>query len=314
MTASKITAVISTLIDSKIPSFLWGPPGIGKSSIIKQIAQDKDMQLIDLRLSLMDSSELRGIPSFLPKEGDGILFLDELSSALPTVLAPAYQLILDRQMGEYKLPDGWAIVVVGSTETDSQFANHFVHLEMDLDVNDWKDWAFSSGIDERIIAYIAYKNEDLFSFDSTLIQKSFATPRSWELVSGILKSGMDENLLLDVIAGAIGKEIAISFLSFAKAVEKLPDIESILQKGEADCPNEADVLYMLSSVLVSFLLKYNNEENLENVLKYTLELEPEFAVMIVQDLQRAGLKMEHLPTFLTWIRTFADLRAKSCQR
>jgi len=193
-------------------------------------------------------------------------------------------------------------------------ANSFVHLEMEIDINDWKDWAFNFGIDERIIAYISYKNEDLLSFNPNLEQKSFATPRSWEIVSDILKSGMDENLLLNIISGAIGKETAVSFLSFAKVTDKLPDIESILQKGEAAYPSEADVLCMLSSVLVSFLLKYNNEENLENVLKYTLELESEFAVMIVRDLQRSGLPMEHLPAFLAWVRKFAELRGQSCQR
>lgn len=327
MKASKITDSINALIDSKIPSFLWGPPGIGKSSIIKQIAKAKELKFIDLRLSLMDPTDLKGIPfydkhehhsvwappSFLPKNGEGILFLDELNSAPPAVQASAYQLILDRQVGEYRLPDGWAIVAAGNRESDrgvvykmpSPLANRFVHLEMDVDVNDWKDWAFSAGIDERIIAYIGYKNEDLFSFDPVLNEKSFATPRSWEFVNGILKSSMNENLLLDVISGAIGKERAISFLSFSKVAHKLPDIEAILSTGEGEYPSEPDVLYTLSSVLVSFLLK--NPEHLENVLKYTLELQSEFSVMIVQDLQRNGMSMEHSELFTKWVRKFAYL-------
>ncbi len=327
MKASKITESINALIDSKIPSFLWGPPGIGKSSIIKQIALAKELKFIDLRLSLMDPTDLKGIPfydkhehhsvwappSFLPKEGKGILFLDELNSAPPAVQASAYQLILDRQVGEYKLPDGWAIVAAGNRESDrgvvykmpSPLANRFVHLEMDVDVNDWKDWAFKVGIDERIIAYIGYKNEDLFSFEPSLNEKSFATPRSWEFVNGILKSEMRENLLLDVISGAIGKERAISFLSFSKVAHKLPDIESILSTGTAEYPSEPDVLFTLSSVLVSFLLK--KPEFLENVLKYTLDLQSEFAVMIVQDLQRNGMSMEHSEVFTSWVRKFAYL-------
>ena len=171
MKASKITSAISALIDSKIPSFLWGPPGIGKSSIVKQISTAKSLQFIDLRLSLMDPTDLKGIPfydkhehhsvwappSFLPKSGEGILFLDELNSAPPAVQASAYQLILDRQVGEYKLPDGWAIVAAGNRETDrgvvykmpTPLANRFVHLEMEVDVNDWKDWAFSTGIEVK---------------------------------------------------------------------------------------------------------------------------------------------------------------------
>jgi len=320
MKASKITSALSALIDSKIPSFLWGPPGIGKSSIVKKLADDKSLEFIDLRLSLMDKIDLNEV-SF-PKEGEGILFLDELDFAPAAVQTSAYRLILGRTLGEYRLPKGWSIVAAGDSKTDKEtvykmpvsLANHFVHLEMEVDAKEWKDWAFSAGIDERIIAYIAYKNEDLFSFDPNLDEKSFSTPRSWELVSRILQSGMDESLLLDVISGVIGKNSAVSFLSFTEAAKKLPDIEAIIQKGEADHPGEADVLYMLSTVLVSFLLKYNDEENLENVLKYTLELEPGFAVMIVQDLQRSGVSMEHLPAFLTWLRKFASLRGESCQR
>lgn len=327
MKASKITNSINALIDSKIPSFLWGPPGIGKSSIIKQIAKQKNMNFIDLRLSLMDPTDLKGIPfydkhehhsvwappSFLPKDREGILFLDELNSAPPAVQASAYQLILDRAVGEYKLPEGWAIVAAGNRESDrgvvykmpSPLANRFVHLEMDVDINDWKDWAFSAGIDERIIAYIGYKNEDLFSFDPLLNEKSFATPRSWEFANGILKSHMDEDLLLDVISGAIGKQRAVSFLSFAKVAHKLPDVEAILEKGEGEYPSEPDVLYTLSSVLVSFLLR--NPQYLENVIKYTLNLQSEFAVMIIQDLQRNGLSMEHSESFSLWVRKFAYL-------
>lgn len=329
MKASKITSAISALIDSKIPTFLWGPPGIGKSSIIKQISTAKDVAFIDLRLSLMDPTDLKGIPfydkhehhsvwappSFLPKKGEGILFLDELNSAPPAVQASAYQLILDRQVGEYKLPDGWAIVAAGNRESDrgvvykmpTPLANRFVHLDMEVDVNDWKDWAYKNSIDERIIAYVGYKNEDLFSFDPSLNEKSFATPRSWEFVNGVLDSGMDTSLLLDVISGAIGKERAISFLSFAKVMHKLPDIDSILSRGEAEYPSEPDVLYTLSSVLVSSMLKDPDEESLENLLKYTLDLQSEFAVMIVQDLQRSGISMEHSETFTTWVRKFAYL-------
>uniref|UniRef100_UPI0025DB766D AAA family ATPase n=1 Tax=Sulfuricurvum sp. TaxID=2025608 RepID=UPI0025DB766D len=111
---------MGALIDAKIPTFLWGAPGIGKSSIIKQIARESGIECIDLRLSLMDPTDLKGIPfyekdshsalwappSFLPREGRGILFLDELNSAAPAVQASAYQLILDRKVGEYTLPEG----------------------------------------------------------------------------------------------------------------------------------------------------------------------------------------------------------------
>lgn len=329
MKASNLTTTITSLVDQKVPTFLWGAPGIGKSSIVKQIANDKNIGFIDLRLALMDPTDLKGIPfydkdshtalwappAFLPSEGEGILFLDELNSAAPSVQASAYQLILDRRVGEYELPEGWAIVAAGNREGDrgvtyrmpSPLANRFVHFEMEVDVDDWRYWAYKKELDERIISYISYKSEHLFTFDAKSDLKSFATPRSWEYVHSILKSGVKEELLLDVISGAIGREVSVGFLSFAKVMNKLPDIQKILDSGEGEYSDEVDVLYALSTGLVSSFLKNSSDESLENLLNYTLELKGEFAVMVIQDLQRNGVTMEHSKAFKVWVREFAYL-------
>lgn len=329
MKASNLTKTIQSLVEQKVPTFLWGAPGIGKSSIVKQISQEKNIGFIDLRLSLMDPTDLKGIPfydkeshtalwappAFLPSEGEGILFLDELNSAPPSVQASAYQLILDRKVGEYVLPDGWAIVAAGNREGDrgltyrmpSPLANRFVHFEMEVDVDDWRDWAYKKEIDERIIAYISYKSEHLFTFDAKSDVKSFATPRSWEYVNAILKSTITQELLLDSLSGAIGKDVSVGFLSFCKVMRKLPDIKNILACGDGEYSEEVDVLYALSTGLVSALLKDNTEQNLENLLSYTLGLKSEFAVMVVQDLQRNGVTMESSSVFKEWVRKFAYL-------
>jgi len=319
------------MIEAHIPTFLWGPPGIGKSSIVKQIAQAHDYAFIDLRLSLMDPTDLKGIPfydkeehqalwappSFLPREGKGILFLDELNTAPPAVQASAYQLILDRKVGEYSLPEGWAIVAAGNREGDrgvvyrmpSPLANRFVHLEMEVSAEDWRDWAYGAGLDERVIAYIGYKSDDLFTFDPTQNEKSFATPRSWEFVSSLLRSKMDEKLLLETIGGAIGKERGVRFLSFAKVMHKLPDIDAILENGEGAYPEEVEVLHALATGLVMAIRERFTEERMDNLLNYTLALQSEFAVMIVQDLQRAGYTMENQQAFDRWVSKFAYLLA-----
>jgi len=329
--AKELSQSITAMVAAKIPSFIWGPPGIGKSSIVKQIAASNAYEFIDLRLALMDPTDLKGIPfydkdehqalwappSFLPKEGKGILFLDELNSAPPAVQASAYQLILDRKVGEYTLPDGWAIVAAGNREGDrgvvyrmpSPLANRFVHLDMDVNVEDWRDWAFSAGLDERVIAYIGYKSDDLFSFDPTKNEKSFATPRSWEFVSSLLKSSINEKLLLETVGGAIGKERAVRFLSFAKVMHKLPDIETILESGEGAYPEEVDVLYALATGLVMALRQNPSSERMDNLLTYTLDLQSEFSVMVVQDLQRAGFTMEEQKAFDKWVGKFAYLLA-----
>lgn len=331
MYSKEVTSSLTAMVKARIPTFLWGPPGIGKSSIVKQIALANDYAFIDLRLSLMDPTDLKGIPfydkeahqalwappSFLPREGRGILFLDELNSAPPAVQASAYQLILDRKVGEYSLPEGWAIIAAGNREGDrgvvyrmpSPLANRFVHLEMDVSVEDWRDWAYGAGMDERVIAYIGYKSDDLFSFDPTKNEKSFATPRSWEFVSSVLGSEMDEKLLLETIGGAIGKDRAVRFLSFAKVMHKLPDIAAILSGGEGEYPEDVEVLHALATGLVMAIREEFSKERMDNLLHYTLGLQSEFAVMIVQDLQRAGYTMEDQPAFDKWVAKFAYLLA-----
>ncbi|MBU0720889.1 MoxR family ATPase [bacterium] len=336
MKASDLTTIIASLVVQKVPTFLWGAPGIGKSSIVKQISKEKGIGFIDLRLSLMDPTDLKGVPfydkeshtalwappAFLPREGEGILFLDELNSAPPSVQASAYQLILDRKVGEYELPDGWAIVAAGNREGDrgvtyrmpAPLANRFVHFEMEVNVDDWRDWAYKNTLDERIISYISFKNEHLFTFDAKSDNKSFATPRSWEYVHNILKSDISEELILSALSGAVGKDVSVGFLSFSKVMNKLPDIENILacaKSPDGDDNNiyseEVDVLYALSTGLVSKLLQKNTEERLDNLLRYTLDLKSEFAVMIVQDLQRNGVTMEHSQVFKKWVQKFAYL-------
>lgn len=331
MNAKNLTKSLSALVEQKVPTFLWGAPGIGKSSIVKQIAKDMDVAFIDLRLALMDPTDLKGIPfydkeshtalwappAFLPSKGEGILFLDELNSAAPSVQSSAYQLILDRKVGEYELPDGWAIVAAGNREGDrgvtyrmpAPLANRFVHFELEVDVNDWRDWAYKSALDERIIAYISYKNEHLFTFDAKSDAKSFATPRSWEYVGNILKSPLSFELLLETISGTVGKDVAVSFLSFIRVMDRLPDVQNILNAKDIAYSDEVDVLYALSAGIVSAYLKRQDDESLDNLLTYTLEMKSEFAVMIVQDLQRNGVDMQHSEVFKEWVQKFAYLLA-----
>jgi hypothetical protein len=329
MRSSDAVTTLRSLIESHIPTFLWGAPGIGKSSIIKQIAHDSGIECIDLRLSLMDPTDLKGIPfyeseshtalwappSFLPREGKGILFLDELNSAAPAVQASAYQLILDRKVGEYTLPEGWAIVAAGNREGDrgvvyrlpSPLANRFVHIEMEVNAEDWRDWAYMRGIDERLIAYIGFKNSALFGFDPLKNERSFATPRSWEAVHHILQSALPHSLLLEALGGAVGQEHAVDFLGFCRVMNLLPDIDAILRGEESESPSDVSALYALASALVSHILRDPSEDKIEHLLRYTLTLKSEFAVMIVQDLQRRGIRMDHMRAYGEWVNAYAYL-------
>ncbi|QKJ22343.1 AAA family ATPase [Poseidonibacter lekithochrous] len=325
MKASKLKQSLISLIDSKIPTFVWGNPGVGKSSLIRQIAQSKDMKFIDLRLSLLDPTDLRGIPffeadtkkavwakpEFLPNtlsDDYGILFLDEINSAPPTIQAAAYQLILDRKIGEYTLPKNYAIIAAGNYESDrgvtyrmpTPLANRFIHLDFDLDFDEWKSWAYDTNIDSRIISFLAYKPQNLFTFDAKSKEKSFATPRSWSFVNDVLKSSLDISLLEEVISGAIGKDSAIEFINYCKVMKDLPNIEEIINGTLKVVPENNSVLYALCTGLTYALKKSESVETVTNILEYSLELPNEFSVMLVRDLQKEGINVEASTSWKTW--------------
>jgi len=152
------------------PLMLWGPPGVGKSALVAQAARDAGLPMIDLRLSQLEASDLRGmpyqkdgrvewaIPAMLPDAGRhgprGVLFLDEINATLPQVAAAAYQLILDRRLGDYRLPEGWAIIAAGNRLGDrgvtyampAPLANRFTHVELAPMIDDWLLWAEQAGV------------------------------------------------------------------------------------------------------------------------------------------------------------------------
>ncbi|MEA3289641.1 MAG: MoxR family ATPase [Campylobacterota bacterium] len=326
MKAIDLKDALIPLIDSKIPVFIWGNPGVGKSSLVSQIANQKKMNFIDLRLSLLDPTDLRGIPffekdekkavwakpEFLPDTNSqefGILFLDEINSAPPTIQAAAYQLILDRKIGEYTLPVNYSIVAAGNYESDrgvtyrmpTPLANRFVHLNFDLDFDSWKLWAYDANIDKRIISYLSYKPSDLFMFDPKSSQKSFATPRSWKFVDDILKSKVDEKLLENVIGGAVGKETAQEFTNYCKVIDELPNIEDILKGDDVQIPQRNSALYAMTTGIVYALKENFTTEHLTNILQFSLQLNGEFAVMLIRDMQKAGLDVESSPEWKTWV-------------
>ena len=336
MKASEITMVVNQLIPKRLPVFIWGAPGIGKSSIVKEIAEKKRLEFIDLRLSLLDPTDLKGIPffdeknregvwakpSFLPRENDksqGILFLDEINTAPPAVQASAYQLILDRRVGEYKLPDGWSIIAAGNRENDRgvvykmppPLANRFVHFEMEVDFDDWKAWAYTKGIDASIIAFLAFDKSMLFTFDPSSNEKSFATPRSWEYVDTIIKSSIRNELLLDSISGAVGREGAVNYISFKRVMGKLPELSDILDGDIESIDNSDDpkLMMALSIGLVNLLREKDDDESISNVLSFSLSLPGEYAIMLVKDMQLNGIDVEGSEMWGAWVQKFAYLLA-----
>jgi hypothetical protein len=334
MKSSDITKVIEKLIKQRLPVFIWGAPGIGKSSIVKSIAKEKNLEFIDLRLSLLDPTDLKGIPffdsktkegvwakpSFLPKEDDkreGILFLDEINTAPPSVQASAYQLVLDRKIGDYTLPSGWSIISAGNRENDRgvvykmppPLANRFVHFEMEVNFEDWKAWAYLNNIDSSIIAFLSYDKSMLFNFDPTSSSKGFATPRSWEFVNTILNSNIDDNLLFETILGAVGKDVSVGFLSFRKIMDRLPSINSILDGTLKSIEDTDDTKLMmaLSIGIVNILKDDKDMDSINNVLAFSLTIPAEYSIMLIKDMQQNSINVEESSRWEEWVREFEYL-------
>jgi len=244
---------INRAIKMRRPVFLWGPPGIGKSDIVKQIGEDAGREVIDVRLALWEPTDIKGIPYYnadmgtmtwappaeLPTNADStaIIFLDELNSAPPAVQAAAYQLILNRRVGTYKLPAGVDIVAAGNRDGDrgvtyrmpAPLANRFVHLEAKVDFDDWQDWATLNKVHPEVVGYVGFAKQDLYDYDPKSSSKAFATPRSWSFVSDLLgDDDCDTDTLHNLIAGAVGDGLATKFMAHRKVAGRMPKAADIL--------------------------------------------------------------------------------------
>jgi hypothetical protein len=318
MKPSDVTRALNVLIDARQPAFLWGPPGIGKSAIVRDIAGARSLELRDIRAVLLDPVDLRGlphvngdgrahwcIPDFLPREGAGILFLDELNAAPQLVQAACYQLILDRKLGEYSMPDGWLIIAAGNRETDravtsrmpSALANRFVHLSIEPDLDDWVAWALGAGMPIELIAFLRFRPAMLHAFDPSRNEKAFPTPRSWEFVGRIMAAGPAEELRYDLFTGTVGEGAAAELLGFLRIFESLPSPDAVLLNPMSmDVPQDPAILYALAGALVRRV----SDTTADNLFTFAGRLSAEFSVLLVKDTLRAYPQYANTRGYIDW--------------
>lgn len=263
-TISDVQSAFSKVISKGIKHsvFLWGPPGIGKSSVVKKVANDNDLELIDLRISQLAPTDIRGLPyvdngfarfappAFLPQKGKGILFVDEFNMASPSMMGIAQQLILDRQVGDYVVPDDWFIIAAGNRTEDraavsqmpAPVANRFIHFNVESDLPSWKEYAIKMGMNEQIISFLNFRPQLLFNFNKNA--SAWPSPRSWEFANTLLDVGLD-------IDSAVGDGAAAEFYAYQSVYSKLPDVDTILSGGNVDVPKEPSLMYAVCGALVS---------------------------------------------------------------
>lgn len=329
---------LSTKEGHHTPVMLWGPPGVGKSQMVAQIGVKHGVSVIDIRLSQMEPSDLRGIPfrtgelvewatpAILPDAArhgeEGILFLDEITSAPPSVSAAAYQLILDRRLGEYKVPDGWAIFAAGNRQGDrgvtytmpAPLANRFSHFEVETNLDDWVAWAYANGIDERVIGFLRFRPELLFDFDPAHNPVAFPSPRSWEFAHRGLQKFIDQPAILQgTLQACVGPAAGVELHAFVSSLDQMPDLDGITEGTETAVPKEIDLQYAVAAALVGRAIRAKEGPDtnrvIGNILRYAQNFpQREMGVMLVSDMHRAiGEPLFQVPEFADWAKAIADV-------
>lgn len=305
MNPTELAGYLSTVLshELRLSLMIWGPPGIGKSSIVAQAAAGAGLGFTDVRLSQLAPTDLRGLPvperdaagggvsrwfppEFLPRGGRGVLFLDELNMAAPSMQGVAQQLILDRRVGSYALPDGWFVWAAGNRKEDrasvfdmpAPLANRFVHLEVAADLGSFKAFAIGQGVSERILSFLSFRPDLLHRVDPG--RPAWPSPRSWCMADRLLGAGLPAD-------GVIGPGAWAEFRAFLAVYDALPDLEAILAGRGAGipCPAEVSVRYAAS---IGLALRARSAEGVSNGLKWIQSgMGAEWCRAYMQDVQRS---------------------------
>ena len=320
---SELASTLSLLVEARQPCIVWGPPGAAKSQIAQQVAAGAGRTYVDVRALLLDPVDLRGIPwrdpegrtrwappAFLPPSDDAgswLINLEELPSAVPMVQAALYQLVLDRKVGEYELPEGASLIACGNREGDrgvvnrmpTPLASRFVHLEIKVDAGDWCAWGAANGIAPEVLFFIQLRPDLLHTFDPQSRERAFACPRTWEFASGIVhrRNGLDPSTERALLRGAVGEAAAIELCAFLQVWRELPHPRAVLDDPDnADVPDNASALI----ALCGSLYRLASDVNLDAIVTYAGRLRREVGEFLVGSCIRRDPALQRTPAFIRW--------------
>jgi len=327
MNATQISETLKACRLAGLPVYISGPPGVGKSQTVRQFAAEIGADLVDVRASLLDAVDLRGLPQivdgittwappgFLPADaGDGapvVLFLDELPNAPQLVQAALLQLVLDRRLGEYSLPDNVFVVAAGNRVGDragasrllSSLSSRLVMVDFETSLSAWMEWAFSAGIADEVIFFARFRPALLCAFDPKA--ETSPNPRAWERVSRLLPHLPRGPVEVEAYAGLVGEAAATEFVAFMGIWRDLPDPDGVLLMPEtAEVPTDPATLYALTGALAAKAGK----ESADRLVRYAHRLPPEYAVLLVtESARKGGSDFMNTRAFVEWNVRNADL-------
>ena len=304
MFQQEIASALTTIFKQdtrNIVVLLQGPPGIGKTALVAQAAQAVDKKLVTFALPTCESVDLRGLPvvdhgvtrwaSPLPKDGQGVVLLDELSSAAPDVQVAAHHLVHAEPGSDMSLPEGWHIVLTGNRAADKTLfratsgplRNRLSIISAEPDVKQWAEWAMNNGISPTVTGFVRWRPELLMTKEVPG-EGGFPSPRSWEATSNLLSLQMGNSIEREFILGTIGEGASIEFEAYLRLARELPAVEAILEnQAKAPVPKSPAQLY----ALVTALGQYTREHK-KSAMRYISRMGAEFALLYVQDVRRGG--------------------------
>lgn len=303
-----------SLAHSLPPIMIWGAPGIGKSTIIRNIAKDRGIGFIDIRLAQREPIDIRGLPvpdkdgvkwlvsSEWPRDPNskGIILFDEITAADRSLQVAAYEFILDRRLGDlYSVPDGWYILAAGnrvedravSTTMSSALANRFLHVELLEDAEEWAKWATGNSLHPSVIGFIRYKPNYLFSTENENLERGWPSPRSWERVSTMLtlaeKSNLSKPMVKSLVCGLVGVAAGGEFLTFIKNKDTLENVVQYLDDPtkEVVVPEAIDQKYVMATTAVYYLWNdpTKTDKRLPGFFNICNAMTADFSAMMVSD-------------------------------
>jgi hypothetical protein len=320
VTIARAAHLVRYYIEKRHSVHLWGAPGIGKSDIVRQIAAELNIKLIEFRANLREPVDCRGIPvadlttgvtrwlvpDELPRadrDGEfGILFLDELNTASPQMQAALFQLVLERRLGDYVLPPGWTIIAAGNRVSDRAAAqrmptalrNRFAHIYVTPDVAAWANWAVQNDVAPEMIAFVRLRRELIHRMPQG-DENAFPTPRSLTKAAEFIDAPKADRR--DLMAAHVGDDVASEIDGFIDLYHSIGTLDDIVANPTtAKIPTEPSQRYAVCTGLA----KLANRANFSKIMVYAERLDGEGQVLVVHDATLREPKLKETAAYSNW--------------
>lgn len=322
MKPNELTACLTRLAKAQEPAMIIGSPGIGKTDICRQVAENCEMDFIPVIPAISDPTDPKGVPG---RNGEGdwewhligdarriakakkptFVLLDDLGQAAPSVQAAYMQWPLLRRIGEHAIPDCVSIFACSNRKQDRAGVNgilepvksRFITIyELTVDEMDWVEWAFTHNMPSKLIAFVHFRPTLLTSFKPSADITNSPSPRTFANAGRLINLGLDD---IESLSGAVGEGCAVEMAGFFKYWNQLPNLDALIaDPDKADVPDEPAALY----AVVTGLVEKAMASNIGRIFKYAKRLPKDFSILLGRDCIRKDKdkKIQNTKEFIKW--------------